>query len=136
MVPASSSAGIPVLRVARPTNDIVALLPFYCDGLCLEVLYQFEDHSGFDGVMLGRPGLPYHFEFTHHRGHSVPMAPSQDNLLIFYLPNLGEWQQVVDRMRACGLAPVVSYNPYWDEHGITFEDADGYRVVLQHAAWH
>jgi hypothetical protein len=26
---------------------------------------RFEDHAGFDGVMLGEPGAPYHFEFTH-----------------------------------------------------------------------
>jgi len=25
--------------------------------------------------------------------------------------------------------------PYWDAHGRTFEDLDGYRVVLQNAAW-
>ena len=132
---AASPMNTPVLRVARPTNDIEALLPFYREGLGLEVLYRFEDHNGFDGVMLGRPELPYHFEFTHHRGHPAANAPSQDNLLIFYLPNLGEWQQAVDRMRRSGLAPVAAYNPYWDKHGVTFEDADGYRIVLQNAAW-
>jgi hypothetical protein len=30
---------------------------------------------------------------------------------------------------------VQSFNPYWDQHGKTFEDPDGYRVVLQNAAW-
>ncbi|OUJ73472.1 VOC family protein [Hymenobacter crusticola] len=125
----------PVLRVARPTNDIGKLLPFYRDGLGLEILYQFEDHNGFDGVMLGRRGCSYHFEFTHHRGHTVAGAPSQDNLLIFYLPDLGAWQQAVSRMQEHGFDPVASFNPYWDEHGVTFEDADGYRVVLQQAAW-
>ncbi|WP_324673485.1 VOC family protein [Hymenobacter sp. GOD-10R] len=125
----------PVLRVARPTNSIEALLPFYRDGLGLEVLYQFEDHNGFDGIMLGRRGCPYHFEFTHHRGHTVAGAPSQDNLLVFYLPDSGEWQKAVSRMQQQGFAPVPSYNFYWDAHGITFEDVDGYRVVLQHAAW-
>jgi catechol 2,3-dioxygenase-like lactoylglutathione lyase family enzyme len=125
----------PILRVARPTNDIEALLPFYREGLGLEVLYRFEDHNGFDGVMLGQRGCPYHFEFTHHRGHLVAGAPSQDNLLVFYLPDLGEWQQAVSRMREHGFDPVASFNPYWDEHGATFEDADGYRVVLQQATW-
>ncbi len=27
-------------------------------------------------------------------------------------------------------------NPYWDKLGRTFEDPDGYRVVLQNADWH
>jgi hypothetical protein len=30
---------------------------------------------------------------------------------------------------------VRSYNPYWEEAGVTFEDPDGYRVVLQNAEW-
>ncbi|WP_373995262.1 hypothetical protein [Pantoea agglomerans] len=28
-----------------------------------------------------------------------------------------------------------SLNPYWDQRGVTFIDRDGYRVVIQHAAW-
>jgi hypothetical protein len=30
---------------------------------------------------------------------------------------------------------VPSFNPYWDRDGVTFEDPDGYRIVLQKAAW-
>jgi hypothetical protein len=35
----------PILRIARPTDDIDALLPFCCDGLGLDVLGHFEDHA-------------------------------------------------------------------------------------------
>lgn len=28
-----------------------------------------------------------------------------------------------------------AFNPYWDRQGVTFSDQDGYRVVIQHAAW-
>jgi hypothetical protein len=38
-------------------------------------------------------------------------------------------------MVAAGFRGVPSYNPYWDGHGRTFEDLDGYRVVLQHSDW-
>ena len=62
---------LPTLRVARPTDDIEALLPFYRDGLGLDVLYRFADHDGFDGIMLGNQGAPYHFEFTKAHGHVV-----------------------------------------------------------------
>ena len=64
----------PTLRVARPTDDIDRLLPFYCDGIGLYVLYRFQDHDGFDGVMVGRSGAPYHFEFTRARGHVAGRA--------------------------------------------------------------
>lgn len=123
------------LRVARPTDNLEALLPFYRDGLGMSVLAEFRDHAGFDGVMLGYPGAGYHLEFTSCAGHVAGRAPTEDNLLVFYLPEIGEWNQAVARMQTYGFQPVPSFNPYWDVHGKTFEDPDGYRVVLQNAAW-
>ncbi|HVF66089.1 MAG TPA: VOC family protein [Pyrinomonadaceae bacterium] len=123
------------LRVARPTDNLPEIIKFYRDGLGFEVVGSFEDHEGFDGVMLGHPGAAYHLEFTRRRGHKAGRAPSEDNLLVFYLPDANEWRRAVERMAAQGHEPVASYNPYWDRTGKTFEDADGYRVVLQHAAW-
>jgi catechol 2,3-dioxygenase-like lactoylglutathione lyase family enzyme len=123
------------LRVARPTDDLPAAVAFYRDGLGLKVLAAFEDHDGFDGVMLGLPALPWHLELTSQKGHTVGRAPSQDHLLVFYLPDAGTWQAAVSRMEAAGYASVPSFNPYWDRHGRTFEDPDGYRVVLQNDRW-
>ena len=125
----------PVLRVARPTDDLAALRHFYCAGLGLQQLAAFTALNGFDGLMLGHPQAPYHLEFTHQPGHVVGRAPTADNLLVFYLPNAVEWRAAVQRMEAAGYPPVPSYNLYWDQNGRTFEDPDGYRVVLQHAAW-
>jgi catechol 2,3-dioxygenase-like lactoylglutathione lyase family enzyme len=126
---------VPILRVARPTDNLEALLRFYEKGLGFRVLYRFEDHDGFDGVMLGRPGAPYHFEFTKKRGHTAGRAPTADNLLVFYLPDADDWKEAVQRLQGSGFDPVPSFNPYWDRDGVTFEDPDGYRVVLQKAAW-
>jgi catechol 2,3-dioxygenase-like lactoylglutathione lyase family enzyme len=123
------------LRVARPTGDLDAVVKFYRDGLALPVLGSFTNHDGFDGVMLGGKQAAYHLEFTHHAGHRAPRAPSDDNLLVFYLPDPEEWQAAVNRLEQFGYHAVKSFNPYWDRHGKTFEDPDGYRVVLQNAAW-
>ena len=123
------------LRVARPTVRIEALLRFYRDGLGLVVIGSFQDHEGFDGLMLGMPGSSYHLEFTCKRGHDPGRAPTQDNLLVFYLSQNTEWQAAVDRMVAHGFAPTASFNPYWDISGRTFDDPDGYRVVLQNGSW-
>jgi catechol 2,3-dioxygenase-like lactoylglutathione lyase family enzyme len=125
----------PILRIARPSDDLEALLHFYRDGLGLTLLDHFEDHAGFDGIMLGGQGAPYHLEFTRKHGHSAGRAPTADNLLVFYHPDRADWQAAVQKMRAAGFAPVPSFNPYWDQDGATFEDPDGYRVVLQNAAW-
>lgn len=127
--------GSPKLRVARATDNLDAVMRFYCEGLGLQVLFQFSGHDGFDGVMIGSANAPYHLEFTAARGHVAGRAPNQDSLLVFYLPDPPQWQRSVERMRAAGYDPVASFNPYWDRNGHTFEDPDGYRVVLQNAAW-
>ena len=123
-----------VLRVARPSDNFERLIDFYCGGLGLELLDRFEDHAGFDGIMVGRPDVPYHFEFTRKRGHVAGRAPSLDNLLVFYFAQRAEWEAAVERMKAAEYSPVRAFNPYWDRDGVTFEDPDGYRVVLQNGA--
>lgn len=128
-------AAVPTLRVARPSDDLEALLRFYQQGLGLRLLYRFEDHEGFDGIILGGEGAPYHFEFTHAHRHRVGRAPTRDHLVVLYLPDDAEWAAAVQRMRDAGFDPVTAFNPYWDREGLTFEDPDGYRIVLQHAAW-
>lgn len=125
----------PTLRVARPTDRLDEVVRFYVVGLGLVELDSFIDHDGFDGVMVGAPGAAYHLEFTHRRGHTAGSAPTKDNLLVFYLPDAGEWRSAVSRMMTAGYPPVPSLNPYWERSGRTFEDPDGYRVVLQNAAW-
>jgi hypothetical protein len=52
-------------------------------------------------------------------------------LLVFYVPDWAEWQRAIDRFVEHGYQAVSAFNPYWDRHGKTFEDPDGYRVVLQ-----
>jgi catechol 2,3-dioxygenase-like lactoylglutathione lyase family enzyme len=123
------------LRIARPSDDLAAVVRFYRDGLGFEVLYEFNGHDGFDGVMLGSKGGAYHLEFTRKAGHKAGKAPTEDNLLVFYLPDAKEWKRASARLEGLGLEPVKAFNPYWDKQGRTFEDPDGYRVVLQNAAW-
>jgi hypothetical protein len=124
-----------VLRIARPTDNIRPIAQMYQQGLGFELLGQFEDHQGFDGVIIGHPTHHYHLEFTHHRGTRVGRAPTEDNLLVFYIPNAEEWQWQCGQMEQAGFVKVASYNPYWDQTGSTFEDADGYRVVLAKRDW-
>ena len=123
------------LRVARPTDNLAEVVGFYRDGLGFEVLSEFAGHDGFDGVMLGRKGAGYHLEFTRAAGHTAGRAPTQDHLLVFYLPDEVEWRAAVARLERAGHTPVAAFNPYWDRQGRTFEDPDGYRVVLQCANW-
>lgn len=123
------------LRVARPTDNLDAVVKFYRDGLGFGVLVQFEGHNGFDGVILGHKGAGYHIEFTRKAGHAAGRAPTRDNLLVFYMPDQAAWDAAVARMKRHGHNPVPAFNPFWDRHGVTFEDPDGYRVVLHNGTW-
>ena len=120
------------LRIARPTDNLKNM---YLDGLGFKLLGSFENHNGFDGSIIGHEKHSYHLEFTHHRGAFVGRAPTQDNLLVFYLPEQDVWAACCDKMLVAGFELVKSYNGYWDQAGKTFEDIDGYRVVLQSSEW-
>jgi hypothetical protein len=58
-----------------------------------------------------------------------------EDLLVFYVPSAAEWRAGCASMLAAGFRHVPAFNPYWDERGRTFEDPDGYRVVLENAEW-
>lgn len=126
---------LPRLRVARPTGDLERSVRMYRAGLDLQELGRFKDHDGFDGVMLGKAGGPYHLEFTHQAGHPETTRPSAEALLVFYLPDPQEWRQCCEKMQQAGFKSVTPTNPYWDRAGRTFEDPDGYRVVIQNSDW-
>ena len=123
------------LRIARPTDNLDKIAKMNINGLGFEKLADFKNHRGFDGIIIGHPEHIYHLEFTHHRGTLVGRAPTKDNLLIFYLSDEKQWKYCCENMNLAGFNEVDSYNPYWDEKGKTFEDMDGYRVVLQNQKW-
>ena len=128
------TSNVPHLRIARPVSDLSSARRMYCRGLGLRVIATFDDHQGFDGVMLGVPGAGYHFELTHCRTHPVTATPTPEDLAVFYVPDPAEWNRICDDMLAAGFKRVAAFNPYWDRLGRTFEDFDGYRVVLQNAS--
>ena len=119
------------VRIARPTDRLAEVVRFYRDGLGLRELFRFEEHDGYYGVMLGLPGANYHLEFTSHVDGSPCPAPTRDNLLVLYFAGESAMNDVVARLAGFGAQPVPSENPYWKTHGgITFEDPDGWHLVL------
>ena len=119
------------VRIARPTDKLQEVVRFYCQGLGLRRLRGFENHNGYDGVMLGLPGLGYHLEFTQHQHGSPCPAPTKDNLLVLYIPDKQSINSVAERLASMGYPAVEPENPYWKEKGATtIEDPDGWRLVL------
>jgi catechol 2,3-dioxygenase-like lactoylglutathione lyase family enzyme len=133
--PLALPALAPVLRIARPSRSLHATSGFYTRALGFEVLEKFTDHAGLDGVILGRADWPYHLELTHEAARSIRPRPTEEDMLVFYLPDRAQWESAIRRIRDTGAHPVRSHNPYWDQHGLTFEDPDGYRIVIANIGW-
>lgn len=123
------------IRIARPSSNLEKTAKFYCNSLGFELIGGFEDHDGFDGIMVGHADQPYHLEFTKHRKTDVAPSPTPEDLLVFYVPNSIEWKAIINAIEASGAVSSPSHNPYWDQKGKTFSDPDGYRIVIQNSDW-
>jgi catechol 2,3-dioxygenase-like lactoylglutathione lyase family enzyme len=117
-------------RVARPTKQIDALVRFYRDGLGLPVLGGFEGHAGFDGVMIGLPGVSAHLELTSSPGATKLAEPGPEDLLVLYYASTALRDDVVARLKQMGHAPIAPENPYWIGKAEIFVDPDGWHIAL------
>ncbi|WP_371495968.1 VOC family protein [Kitasatospora sp. NBC_00374] len=124
------------IRIARPCGDLAAAERFYVQGLGLDVLWRTTERvSGeHDLLMVGPAGGPWHFELTRDPEHPIEPAPTVDDLFVLYLGAPVD-EALVTRLVAAGGTRVPAHNPYWDEHGVTVADPDGYRLVLCSRSW-
>jgi catechol 2,3-dioxygenase-like lactoylglutathione lyase family enzyme len=118
------------VRVARHTDRLEEVVAFYRDGLGLPEIGRFRDHDGYDGVFLDIPGTGAHLELTSGGRHGAP-TPHPESLLVLYVGD----EVGVQAIARIGVEPVSPANPYWAAHGVTFEDPDGFRVVLVPERW-
>lgn len=118
------------IRIARPTFDREALVAFYREGLGLELLGRFNDHQGYSGVILGTADRTLQLEFTTHDGQKALPAPTSEHLLVLYFDDPIDYQNVNRRLQRLGHIAVAPQNPYWEARGTTYEDPDGWRIVV------
>jgi catechol 2,3-dioxygenase-like lactoylglutathione lyase family enzyme len=118
------------IRVARPTDKLAEVVTFYRDGMGLPMIAHFENHAGYSGVILGTPTGHFHLEFTHAEAGSPCPAPTKDNLLVFFIAEDKVYAEAVKRMKDHGYEPLEPENPYWKDKSYTFEDPDGWRMVI------
>jgi NAD(P)H-dependent FMN reductase len=114
------------LRVARHTDDLPAVVAFYRDVVGFPEVGRFEDHDGYDGVILEVPGPQTHLEFTTGGGH-VAAQPHPENLLVLYFDDVAARDELAERI---GQPTVRPENPYWERRALTFADPDGWQLVL------
>ncbi|GGH77835.1 catechol-2,3-dioxygenase [Pullulanibacillus pueri] len=128
--PWSDKMPVTQMRVARPTDRFDDVVRFYQEGLGLHPVTSFAGHQGYKGVVFGLPDVRYQLEFTQHEEGSPCPAPTKDNLLVFYIPDKQAQDTIVQRLHTMGYHSVPPENPYWEKSGVTFEDPDGWRIVL------
>lgn len=119
------------LRLARHTERLDQCVRFYRDAIGLPEVGRFQDHDGYDGVFLAVPGTDAHLELTAGGGQPGP-SPHPESLLVLYLGDHQAVEAVRERLDG---EPVSPANPYWAEHGVTYEDPDGFPVVLVPERW-
>jgi catechol 2,3-dioxygenase-like lactoylglutathione lyase family enzyme len=119
------------LRVARHTERLEEAVAFYRDGIGFNEVGGFRDHDGYSGVFLALPGTGAHPELTAGGAHGAP-KPHPESLLVLYF---GDDEAVHSVAARLGVDPVTPANPHWAAHGMTFEDPDGFRVVLVPERW-
>lgn len=124
------------LRLARPSRDLGKAEQFWVEGLGLEVLYRKspEAEGGHALLMVGWPEAAWHLELVGDPAGETPATATEEDLLVLYLAGPID-DDVVQRLQRAGGRRVQSRNPYWDRWGITFEDPDGYRLVLSTRDW-
>lgn len=116
-------------RHARHTSDLGPMISFYTEVVGLELLGNFENHDGYDGVFLGFPNQNWELEFTvssENPGH----IPDEDDALVFYFPTEAQIHSVLKEAVNRGIHPVKNKNPYWNVHAQTIPDPDGFNVIL------
>jgi hypothetical protein len=114
-------------RVARHTNNLKTIAAFYSSLPKMEVLGSFEAHNGYDGIFIGKPGENWHLEFTQS-SEAVHHTPDEDDLLVFYY----EAEEHSEALRYLNTVAnrIPAKNPYWNVHGVTYKDPDGFRLVV------
>ncbi|WP_317897979.1 hypothetical protein [Aurantibacillus circumpalustris] len=116
-------------RLARHTNSIEELANFYVKIIGLDLLDEFKNHSGYDGVFIGKNNLDWHLEFTQTI-EKVNHTFDDDDLLVFYPGTQSEYDEIIVRINKNNITHSVPKNPYWQTNGITIQNPDGHYVII------
>jgi len=116
-------------RQARHTNHLEPIINFYVGLFDLEVLGEFKDHKGYDGVFIGLPNKDWHLEFTVSWEQPLH-RPDEDDLLVFYPETLEEYDLILKRMSLLNIKASRPKNPYWRQYDTMVVDPDGFGVIF------
>jgi GNAT superfamily N-acetyltransferase len=132
IAPGPWPAHLPVaaVRFARPSGALEECRHFYEEVVGLDVLFEFTDHDGYDGVVLGLPDRSVQLELIRFRDRPAAAADPEDALVI-YVEDVAALRE-----RLTGHTDLlVPENPYWVRAGaFTIVDPDARHVLVVPAA--
>lgn len=116
-------------RLARHTNRLKQLVDFYVNIIGLDFLGEFKNHSGYDGVFIGKKNLGWHLEFTQ----SIELLDhkfDEDDILVFYPETEFEYNNILDKITNNKVIISIAKNPYLQVNRIKIIDPYGHCVVI------
>jgi catechol 2,3-dioxygenase-like lactoylglutathione lyase family enzyme len=118
------------LRVARHTERLDEVVAFYRDGIGLTEIGGFRDQMATTACSSRCPAAAP----TRADGRRpARCAGAASGVAARALPRRRKAVRTV--AARLGVDPTPPANPYWAEHGVTFQDPDGFRVVLVPERW-
>lgn len=118
-----------IFRYARHTEHIDKLKEFYTKILQLEIIEYFENHEGYDGIILGKKQAEWRLEFTS--SEDVPLHSfDEDDALVFFPTTVSAYNGIMKNIQDNHLTIYQAKNPYWNSNGIVIQDPDGCYVVI------
>lgn len=118
---------VAAVRFARASAALDECRRFYEQLLGLEVLAEFRDHDGYDGVVLGLPDVSVQLELIRLGGHDAS-APDPENALVLYLEDGGA---ALRSRLPHDVELLIPDNPYWSRLGaFAIVDPDGWQVLV------
>ncbi len=117
------------LRIARHTGDLEKISRFYIEVIGLQILGEFKDHNGYNGIFLGLENSAWHLEFTTST-QAPDHHPDEDDLLVFYLESRENFEALKQRLLKNGILEQPAKNPYWNRNGICIKDPDGFPIII------
>ncbi|WP_445722758.1 VOC family protein [Flavobacterium sp.] len=119
-------------RFARHTNNLENIKSFYINVLGFELLGEFKNHAGYNGVFIGKPNLDWHLEFTVSDDEIIHSF-NEDDILVFYPETAEDYKLNIENIQKLNICFINAKNPYWDENGKMILDPDGYRIVISNS---
>ena len=122
------------MRVTRPTSDVQRIRRFYEIVVGLPVIWSFDDHAGYDGVIFETHDNHSQLELVC-APHRITPRPTAEDAMVLYIDDPMALTAVVARLRSDNTTEIdpenPELNPYWPQNGaLTFVDPDGYRLVI------